>query len=470
MSLEVADFARLAWVQFWQVAIVALVVGLVARLVRRDRPRLAYALWMLVIVKALAPPVWSSPTGVFSWAPTFAASARSDALGESVEILAIAPSPSLVMENEAASGRAIDWSRLYFALFSVWGAGVAVCAAAALGKQIVCAALIRRSRLPADERCVSALKDLSRRLNVRRRVRLVVTSRPIGPAAFGWLRPSILLPESLTAGMPFERGRLILAHELIHIRRGDVFASRLQLLAQLIWWFNPLVWWASREAGRERERCCDEEVIAGLGCEPGLYARTLLDVLERKALRPLAALPGVRGLEVTLSRLESIMRYKKNDRRRASLPSALVFAVGALLLVPGATPSPRAVAFDEPKAETPKAESPPKATPTQAADSPADETQRRLARVERAVDRLLWSEIMVEKGYIGEEELEFAREDLRKAGAQSGSKQIQRTIHRVLWAEIMLAKGYITEEQFETERAPLRKLGSRSRPAARVAE
>src|SRR5262249_3279298 len=164
--------------------------------------------------------------------------------------------------------------RFRFALFSVWSTGLVLGTAFLLGKQLVCSNLIRRSSLPVDERYMRAMADLSRRFDVRRDVRLLVTSRPIGPAVFGLLRPSNLLPGPLLSGTPPERVELILAHELVHVRRGDVLVGKLQLMAQLIWWFHPLVWWANREAYRERERCCDEEVISGLGCKPVLYART----------------------------------------------------------------------------------------------------------------------------------------------------------------------------------------------------
>jgi hypothetical protein len=65
MHTGLDDLARLAWAQLWQVTAVALVIGAVARSCCRDRPRLAYALWMLIIVKSIVPPVWSSPTGLF---------------------------------------------------------------------------------------------------------------------------------------------------------------------------------------------------------------------------------------------------------------------------------------------------------------------------------------------------------------------------------------------------------------------
>ena len=67
-----------------------------------------------------------------------------------------------------------------------------------------------------------------------------------------------------------------------------------------------------------------------------LYARALLSVVEQKSrLRSLVAIPGVRALEVTSLRLESIMRYAKTDHRRASLIARVVFVTGVVVLVPG---------------------------------------------------------------------------------------------------------------------------------------
>jgi hypothetical protein len=165
---------------------------------------------------------------------------------------------------------------------------------------------------------------------------LIMTSRPIGPAAFGLIRPTVLMPETLLSSISPDAVDLILAHELIHVRRGDIIAGKLQLLTQLIWWFHPLVWWANREANGEREHCCDAEVVSGMHCRPVLYARALLSVVEQKCrLRPLPAIAGVRALEVTSRRLESIMRYADFDLRRASWLPRIVFAAGMALLVPG---------------------------------------------------------------------------------------------------------------------------------------
>lgn len=347
MNPDVEGLARLAWGQLWQVTIVALVIGAVVRLCCRARPRVAYALWMLVVVKSIVPPVWSSPTGLFSWALVGGAPAPSTVAGEPPGMREDRPvtaprdgdmtRSTTVVEGRAGPARERDWSRFYLAVFSIWTTGLVLGTATVLGKQVACSRLIRRSSVPVDERLLAALTDLARRLKVRRRVRLIVTSRPVGPAVFGLFQPSILLPEALLSGTPPEQVELVLAHELIHVRRRDLVASELQLVAQLLWWFHPVVWWVNREAGRERERCCDQEVVSSVGCTRGFYARTLLSVLEQKRrLRSLLALPGVRALEVTSLRLESIMRYPETDPRRASRLSRLAFAVGAALFIPGA--------------------------------------------------------------------------------------------------------------------------------------
>jgi ABC transporter DrrB family efflux protein len=83
----------------------------------------------------------------------------------------------------------------------------------------------------------------------------------------------------------------ILAHELIHVRRGDLWIGMLRHLARSLWWFHPLVWKTSSSVRRGAEQCCDEEVIATLKISPSDYARALLRVLELK--HELKSLPDV---------------------------------------------------------------------------------------------------------------------------------------------------------------------------------
>ena len=163
----------------------------------------------------------------------------------------------------------------------------------------------------------SQIDALSKQLGLRRRVRLVVTESRIGPAVVGVFRTTVLLPAVVVDRLGGDAIRPILSHELLHIRRGDLWIGLLQTLTQSLWWFHPLVWWVSRLTTRDAERCCDESVLAELKCDPAEYARSLLDVLELKQeLKPVPVFPGVRPVDVTSRRLERIMTLRQGCRRR----------------------------------------------------------------------------------------------------------------------------------------------------------
>ena len=164
-----------------------------------------------------------------------------------------------------------------------------------------------------------------------------MTERLVGPAVFGLLRPTVLMPQTVIEGKPAKELELMLAHELIHVRRGDLWFAALRSAVESLWWFHPLVWWAGRRAAREAERCCDEAVLAELQCGPGRYARCLLDVLEAKHhLRSAPACPGVRAIEVTQGRLERIMRIGSRGYRRTPWWCWAIAIAAAAAAVPGA--------------------------------------------------------------------------------------------------------------------------------------
>ena len=195
---------------------------------------------------------------------------------------------------------------------------------------------LKRSTVPVDAAIELLAAELGERLGLRRKFRIVVTTEPIGPAVFGLLRPTVVLPQSVVAGKTPQQIEPILAHELVHLRRGDMYWGVVQLAVEVLWWFHPLVWWANRTMCHERERCCDEEVVAGLKYRPAAYARCLLDVLDsERNWRPMLAVPGVRFMEVTQKRLEDIMN--RSSRFHAKTPRWTwgVLAMAMLVVLPG---------------------------------------------------------------------------------------------------------------------------------------
>ena len=360
MKPPFAELANLAWSQFWQVTVAALAVGVLVWLFCRKRPHLAYMLWLLVILKCLTPPIVSSPTGVFSWAQVRATTppardapedaAASTPLSADVAISQQPPpfpepeplAPEAFTERKTVTGNVpppkTPERRVQAAvvLGVVWLLGSVVYAGVVIGLRVRWSLLLRNTSAGADGALGCLAADLSKRLGVRRQVRLLVTSKPLGPVAYGVLRPTVLLPELLLAEKSPQQIEAVLAHELTHVRRRDNLVGILQLLAQAIWWFHPLIWWANRQICRQRERCCDEEVVARLGCEPGQYAQSLLDVLKLKhKLRPVFAFPGVRPGEITSKRMEEIMEPARTFHRRTPRWCWLVILAAATLILPG---------------------------------------------------------------------------------------------------------------------------------------
>jgi beta-lactamase regulating signal transducer with metallopeptidase domain/ribosomal protein S20 len=359
MNDALSAYSELAWAQFWQVTIVAAAALVIVRLFCRRRPHLAYAVLLIVAFKCLTPPLLGSRWGVFSWTSADSKSAiaarsslRDDQMqfdeppdqssfdGES-EIIApsIMPAQAAFAENRArqvaTETPASTPIQLSNVLLIIWMAGTLVAAGTLAIVWLRQIRFMRSACRPAGGWLVEFHRNLARRLGVRRRVRLWISAANHGPLAFGVLRPSVVLPENIehAAKSTIEP---LLAHELIHIRRGDTLVGPLQALCAVLWWFHPLIWIVNRSLSRQRERCCDEEVLGSIGCNPETYAQGLVHVLreQRRSLSAMLAV-GVRSIDVTKERLELIMIARKRLNARTPVVCWCVLLLGAALVIPG---------------------------------------------------------------------------------------------------------------------------------------
>jgi hypothetical protein len=124
----------------------------------------------------------------------------------------------------------------------------------------------------------------------------VFLSRAVSEAlVVGFWRPIVLVPAAWASDMPLVVLEAIVAHELAHIRRFDLWVNLLQRLVEALLFYHPAVWWVSRQLRLEREMCCDELAVAATGRRVE-YAETLeLVARERLAgVRPALA-AGIRG-------------------------------------------------------------------------------------------------------------------------------------------------------------------------------
>jgi beta-lactamase regulating signal transducer with metallopeptidase domain len=232
----------------------------------------------------------------------------------------------------------------------VWLAGLALVVARMLGALLVAARLTRRAA-PADGTELAAVAaGACAALGVRRPISLRLGLSPtdvVVPMTTGLRYPTVLLPIGARA-WPVDRIRVVLIHELAHVKRGDWLAQILASLACAGYWFNPLAWWARHRLRVEAELASDDLVLAA-GVKPSDYARHLWEIVSG-----LCAQPGLSASAVALAvrrelpaRLQAIVG-EGTSRAAVTRRAAVAAVVGALcLLGPVAALHPARMAPDE---------------------------------------------------------------------------------------------------------------------------
>ncbi|MXX60463.1 MAG: M56 family metallopeptidase [Holophagales bacterium] len=214
----------------------------------------------------------------------------------------------------------LDLARLAFV---IWMAGFGV-ALVSVGVAALRFHKLARVALPLEnEAWLRQAEALRKELAIRTEVRLLQGKEILTPMAGGVWKPVILLPASAVRWSE-ARCRIVLAHELVHVRRCDALRQLAGRAVLAFYWFHPLSWVASYLAAARREEACDERVLS-FGVRPSEYAGHLLSLTgDRASVRPVLSLPMAQQ-----SRLERRIRaILRPNRGRPG--SALVAAVTAL--------------------------------------------------------------------------------------------------------------------------------------------
>lgn len=171
----------------------------------------------------------------------------------------------------------------------VWLAGMVVMAIWAIVSHLRFTRYLRRWAKPVqDSDIVRLYNSVGDQLNVNHRPSLRTCVGLRAPMLAGVFRPVLLLPEeSLNEGP--DTMRFILVHELTHYKRRDIWLKTLALLANIVHWFNPFMWYMVRLVERDTELACDEAALRQLPPEDhAAYGRTILNAVERLKLKPKA--------------------------------------------------------------------------------------------------------------------------------------------------------------------------------------
>lgn len=119
---------------------------------------------------------------------------------------------------------------------------------------------LRAGRFAVEDALLLRSRELASRLGMRT-AEVFASHRIHQAAVVGFWRPVVLLPASWITSMPADLLEAVIAHELAHIRRHDVWVNLLQRLVETTLFYHPAVWWISNRIRVERELCCDELAV-----------------------------------------------------------------------------------------------------------------------------------------------------------------------------------------------------------------
>lgn len=175
-----------------------------------------------------------------------------------------------------------------------------------------------RERLSTDHSLLELLEDCKVEAGVRAPIGLVASNSVSSPAIMGWLRPRILLPETLASSAPAAELRPILLHELAHFRSLDVLFNWLLTLVRAVHWFNPLAHLGAICWTHFCEEAADEAAVRWMRADSAkAYGEALVRSLRqyREIPVPFGSIAIVESIRHLKKRINMINRYQDKAPR-----------------------------------------------------------------------------------------------------------------------------------------------------------
>jgi bla regulator protein BlaR1 len=321
----------------WQSTLFAVMVGCLTLLLRKNSARDRYLLWLAASAKFLVP--FALLTAVGTRIPWPFGQVQATHVISTASQMAAQFTQFDGPRATALVAHADSAAVLPIVLGALWILGTLAILARALARW----ALVRRAlheSTPMSQAFIIPVR---------------LSASQLEPAVVGILRPVLVLPEGLDLRLSPEEISAVLAHERCHVAWKDNLAAAVHMLVEALFWFHPLIWWLGARLVDERERACDEQVLAD-GHAPASYAEGILKVCEHYLESRLLCVAGAGGANLR-QRIQVIMKSPLIERMGPVRKLVLTMTAGAAIITPvlvGVLTSPHARA----QAATPGSQEP----------------------------------------------------------------------------------------------------------------
>ncbi|NOT37254.1 MAG: M48 family metalloprotease [Saprospiraceae bacterium] len=332
-------FYALSWTflhSLWQCTVIALIAGILTLFLRKTKAGVKYSIWIVSLLLFLA--------------INFATFNNQLQLFQSQEIkVSVQLDESTAAESEASSvivqtttdsrGKAVQnivgginsyVNKNIYPIILVWFIGMLFMLFKFMGGLSYLYYIKYNKNFRVDEYWDETLTKLQASSNIKRNIQLVESSIVNTVMVIGHLKPIILFPIGLINKLDPRDVEGILAHEIAHIKRNDFLINLMQSLLEVIYYFNPAIWYISNKIREEREVCCDEYAVSMCG-DSLQYAKSLVLLGDIQQATPKLGLSAIGSNKYQL--LNRVQRMLGSEKYTQSLFERMSVAVGILIFI-----------------------------------------------------------------------------------------------------------------------------------------
>ncbi len=216
--------------------------------------RMRHALWLPMLVVLLMPVL---PQSRWSVEHVFQSPPAPVQITPAVIKPPEEPMP-VVLEALPVMPTPVDWQRILLIAWISGAIGILIIGSISF---MLTLRRFKQARHPASDELLATLAQIAREIRLRHVPRVLIAATVSSPAVTGLLHPTLLLPAQFDHDFTPAEARLVLKHELMHLKRGDLPLNALMCVLMALHWFNPLLWLAFFKIRADREAACDAQVL-----------------------------------------------------------------------------------------------------------------------------------------------------------------------------------------------------------------